>query len=98
MSISPCRLQLSAPSTSANLGPGFDCLGVALQQRNRWTVSVRSGSSPGRCRVIETSGGGANEDIPSDESHLFFSSWAKLHELGFGPDLFFLLKDQGLED
>ena len=97
MSISPCRLQLSAPSTSANLGPGFDCLGVALQQRNRWTVSVRPGSEPGRCRVVETTGGGANEDIPSDESHLFFASWAKLHEMGFGPDLFGLLKDEGLE-
>ena len=93
----PCRLQLSAPSTSANLGPGFDCLGVALKQRNRWTVTVKPGSEPGRCTVSSSRGGGANEDLPTDESHLFFSSWKKLHEMGFGPDVFSLLRESGLE-
>lgn len=97
MKISPCRLQLSAPSTSANLGPGFDCLGLALNQRNIWVVSVLPGNSPGRCRVVESTGGGANEEIPVDENHLFFSSWTKLHQMSFGPDLFLLLKDQGFE-
>lgn len=93
----PCNLKLTAPSTSANLGPGFDCLGLALEQRNSWTVTVCEGSHPGRCRLVESSGGGANEVIPEDERHLFFSSWKKLQELGFGPDLFDLLRQSGLE-
>lgn len=97
MSLSPCRLQLSSPSTTANLGPGFDCLGLALSQRNTWVVSVLEGSEPGRCRVVENLGGQAMENIPTDESNLFFSSWKSLHHKGFGPDLFELLKSQGLE-
>lgn len=97
MTIEPCRTQLSAPSTSANLGPGFDCLGIALQQRNVWTVTVKPGPQPGRCRVTSSVGGGANEEIPSDESHLFFHSWKRLHEMEFGPDLFELLAKNGLE-
>ncbi len=34
------------PATSANLGPGYDCLGVALKLYNR--VSVRRGKPPGQ--------------------------------------------------
>jgi homoserine kinase len=30
------------PATTANLGPGFDCLGIALQLANRVTVRARS--------------------------------------------------------
>ena len=35
---------IRVPATSANLGPGFDCLGVALQIHNR--VTVRRGGPP----------------------------------------------------
>jgi len=28
------RITVSAPASSANLGPGYDCLGVALPMRN----------------------------------------------------------------
>lgn len=97
MSTSLPRYQLSAPSTSANLGPGFDCLGIALAERNLWEVTLVKGEHPGRCRLVEFKGGGALEEIPVDERHLFFSSWKKLHELGLGPDLFAWLREQGLE-
>lgn len=30
----PTRLTVTAPATSANLGPGFDCVGLALELRN----------------------------------------------------------------
>lgn len=33
---------ISVPATSANLGPGFDCLGMALTLRNTFTFTVRS--------------------------------------------------------
>ena len=35
------------PATTANLGPGFDCLGVALQIYNTTTVRRRRGPDPG---------------------------------------------------
>lgn len=97
MSIVSCRFQVSAPSTSANLGPGFDCLGIALLQRNLWDLTIAQGAVPGRCRVVESLGDGSLEEIPTDEGHLFFSSWKTLHERGFGPDLFALLRQEGLE-
>ena len=30
----PERMHVSAPASAANLGPGFDCLAVALELRN----------------------------------------------------------------
>jgi homoserine kinase len=95
--LKPCRYRLSAPSSTANLGPGFDCLGLALDQRNIWDVTLTEGTVPGRCRLVESSGGQALEDIPVDENHLFFASWKILHERGFGPDPFALLRESGLE-
>ena len=32
------KVTVRIPATSANLGPGFDCLGVALELHNRVTV------------------------------------------------------------
>ena len=95
--IKPCKYRLSAPSSSANLGPGFDCLGLALDQRNEWEITLREGQAPGRCRLVENSGGGDLEQIPTDEEHLFFRSWRILHERGFGPDLSAMLREAGLE-
>jgi homoserine kinase len=52
------------PASSANLGPGFDCLGLAL---GLWdTVEVRVA---GRGVVVEVEGEGAGE-VPADGSHL----------------------------
>jgi homoserine kinase len=36
------RLEVSVPATSANLGPGFDALALALDLRNRATLEVPS--------------------------------------------------------
>jgi homoserine kinase len=40
------QVTVRVPATSANLGPGFDCLGVALDLHNRVTVSTRGQSTP----------------------------------------------------
>ena len=43
---SPCvseRMHVSAPASAANLGPGFDCLGVALDLRNEVTIGRSAG-------------------------------------------------------
>jgi homoserine kinase len=32
------KLQVRVPATSANLGPGFDCMGLALNLWNHFTI------------------------------------------------------------
>lgn len=50
------------PATTANLGPGFDCLGVALNIANRVTISRASAPPP------------AHPPIVSDAAKLFFDT------------------------
>jgi homoserine kinase len=51
------------PATSANLGPGFDALGLALSLHDELTARVSSGGLQ-----VEVSGEGA--ELPRDEGHL----------------------------
>jgi homoserine kinase len=55
------------PASSANLGPGFDSIGVALGVWDECTVTVRD--EPGL--RIEVTGSGAGE-VPLDETHLVY--------------------------
>jgi homoserine kinase len=57
-------VRVRAPATSANLGPGFDSLGLALALYDDVTARVTDGG----CRVTVT-GEGAGE-LPTDETHL----------------------------
>ena len=54
-----------SPATSANLGPGFDAFGLALELRDE--VTVEATDAPGLS--VEVHGEGAHE-VPRDESHL----------------------------
>ncbi|WP_210650637.1 homoserine kinase [Nocardioides sp. SYSU D00065] len=56
--------RVTVPATSANLGPGFDSLGLALSLRDQLEAEVRADGL-----VVEVSGAGA-ETVPRDESHL----------------------------
>lgn len=59
---------VTVPATSANVGPGFDCFGLALDWRERVEVEViESGYA------VDVTGEGA-EAIPRDESHLVLSA------------------------
>lgn len=60
-------VQVSVPATSANLGPGYDSLGLALGLRDVLTGEVRE--EPGFEVVVDGMGA---EDVPLDESHLVF--------------------------
>jgi|1186.fasta_scaffold84982_2 homoserine kinase len=62
----PDRLLVSAPASSANLGPGFDCLAVALELRNQ--VEIRRVGGDGL--ALRMSGEGADE-APDDRENLF---------------------------
>ncbi len=59
---------VSVPATSANLGPGFDSLGLALDLRDRLEGEVLAEGL-----VVEVSGAGADE-VPRDERHLVVRS------------------------
>lgn len=65
--MSPVRraVRVVVPATSANLGPGFDALGLALGLHDE--VEVRVAAEPGL--RVEVEGEGADE-VPRDESHL----------------------------
>ena len=56
---------VKVPATTANLGPGFDTLGLALSLYDELTVSVRD--APGA--TVEVHGVGI-EEVPTDESNL----------------------------
>jgi len=57
-------VRVSVPATSANLGPGFDALGLALSLRDELEAEVTEGGLE-----IEVQGAGA-DGVPRDESHL----------------------------
>ena len=67
--LSPGRSVLvEVPATCANLGPGFDCFGLALDWRERVSLAVIE-----RGYQIDVLGEGAAE-LPRDESHLIIRS------------------------
>src|SRR5690348_1128290 len=55
---------VEVPATSANLGPGFDALGVALDLTDEVTAEVT-----GHGFTVEVTGEGAGE-VPTDADHL----------------------------
>ena len=65
-------ISISVPATSANLGPGFDCLGMAIDMHNIIEVEeVEEGlhiEVPLSERAM----------IPTDESNLIYSSMVTL--------------------
>lgn len=69
------------PATSANLGPGFDALGLALQLYDVVTAEVVAGSGAPTIRV---DGEGAGE-VPLDASHLVHSALATGLEILHAP-------------
>ncbi len=59
------RLRVHVPATSANLGPGFDTLGIALSHGDELTVSTRD--TPGISVTVNGVGAG---EVPTDETNL----------------------------
>lgn len=58
------------PATSANLGPGFDCLGLALELRDRVEFTLADQDS------VEVVGEGAGE-VPTGPDHLVLASFRR---------------------
>lgn len=69
------QLRVRVPSTSANLGPGFDTLGIALAYADELIVATRS--APGA--TVRVTGVGEGE-VPGDETNLVVRSAAHVYE------------------
>lgn len=69
------RLKVRVPATSANLGPGFDTLGIALGYADELTVETRS--EPGVTVAVTGVGEG---EVPTDETNLVARSTAFVFE------------------
>ncbi len=66
------------PATSANLGPGFDSLGLALQLYNRFKVQLTQGDPQSPLIQIE---GQYGTGLSTGADNLFFRSFAALYAL-----------------
>ncbi len=73
----PSSVTVLVPATSANLGPGFDSLGLALQLHNRFEVEECDGDP--LLPTIEVRGK-LGEEISTGQDNLFFRSFALLFE------------------
>src|SRR3972149_5341019 len=67
------RVRVSVPATPANLGPGFDCLGMALEVFNDVAVG------PGRGLEFSLEGYGA-ESLPQDRRNLVYRGLAAVFQ------------------
>ncbi|AGL01933.1 homoserine kinase [Desulfoscipio gibsoniae] len=73
-------IRVQVPATTANLGPGFDCLGMALELYNivEFTKITRG-------LVIEVDGEGAGE-LPRNESNLVYRAAKRVFDkVGYSP-------------
>ena len=69
-------IRVTAPATTANLGPGFDCLGLALDLWNQLDVLP---GDPGSGPVVEVIGEGA-EELSTGRDNLVYRSMAFLFQ------------------
>lgn len=68
-------LSVRVPATTANLGPGFDCLGMAL---DIWNETIFSLEGSGYLAVVTGEGSG---QLPQDESNLILQSALRVYEM-----------------
>jgi homoserine kinase len=66
------RLTASAPATVANLGPGFDCLALALDLRNEFVLETGVGPA------VQVEGEGSGGELPEDATNLVFRTMTYL--------------------
>ena len=84
MSSNPQYVAVQVPATSANLGPGYDCLGIALSLFNRAAFTVSGDwqstrQKPTPSLLFEVNGVDACK-IPKDTRNLVYQSAAIVFE------------------
>lgn len=68
------RVTVSVPASTSNLGPGFDCLGLALDLRNELTLELIEGRGPA---LVEIQGEGA-DTLPRGEGNMMVQAARKV--------------------
>lgn len=76
------RVSVSVPATSANLGPGFDCLALALHLRNVFEVTLQTSRSGGYARPRITVRGSSEDvhQLKHKRNNLFVSAFRAVCE------------------
>ncbi len=80
------RVTVRVPATTANLGPGFDSLGLAVSLYDSLTVETLDDETglPGQRRLVFELGGEGAAELPRDASHLAVRAMdAAFARLGF---------------
>ncbi len=65
--------EVSVPATTANIGPGFDCLGAALTLYNQFEFSLAD-------RLTITASGEGADKVERDETNLVYQAIAKFYQ------------------
>ncbi len=79
------EIKVTVPATSANLGPGFDCLGTALTLYNQFTFSsIEPAEVETEMKIAVT--GVEAQKLSTNKSNLLYQSFTKLYQyLGKKP-------------
>jgi homoserine kinase len=72
----PTSVAIAVPATTANIGPGFDCLGAALTLYNSFTFSLLDSSQNS---VSITAIGAEAARVKTDSSNLAYQAFIKLY-------------------
>ena len=79
------KVSVKVPATAANLGPGFDCLGIALPIYNIITIEEKVLPGSGNEINIITTSKSVNEmetnQIPTDENNVVYKAVEMLYSL-----------------
>ncbi|MEB3826423.1 homoserine kinase [Phormidium sp. CCY1219] len=77
---------LSVPATTANLGPGFDCIGAALALYNRFKFSHLDADLPADRSLFVSVKGLEADRVSTDATNLVYKSFVKLYDyIGEAP-------------
>ena len=69
---------VTVPATTANLGPGFDCIGAALSLYNRFQFSRLEPSATEKLKITVT--GQEAAKVKADDSNLAYQAFVKLYD------------------
>ncbi len=81
--------RILVPATTANLGPGFDCLGMALALYNEIEVTLLAAPSDS-IAIVEIEGEGASELPCDDRNMIVYGMHRVFARAGITPPLFTL--------
>ncbi|TAG97689.1 MAG: homoserine kinase [Oscillatoriales cyanobacterium] len=71
-------ITVTVPATTANLGPGFDCIGAALSLYNRFQFSQLAPSATEKLKITVT--GQEAAKVKTDESNLAYVAFVTLYD------------------